>query len=239
MSMKVDVATGSLKTIRLYGEMGRLFGRVHKVFLSGNTTKEALQFLLASFPEMSAYLTQAKERGVGFSVFSGKRNLVRPELEMSTGSEDIRIAPMLFGSKKAGVFQIIVGVILVIVGVLGSVFGEQFGGGVWGPIMWKMGISMILGGVIQLLTPVPKGKSAADSAANSPSYSFNGPVNTTAQGHPVPCIYGGPMKVGSAVISGGISVGDTAIVDQNPGGANGTGGHGGDLYGNRTDVVVV
>jgi hypothetical protein len=74
------------------------------------------------------------------------------------------------------------------------------------------GIAMIAGGVVQLLTPVPKGMSAKDASANTPSYNFNGPVNTEAQGHPVPLFYGGPMTVGSAVASAGIDTVDTAYV---------------------------
>jgi predicted phage tail protein len=38
---------------------------------------------------------------------------------------------------------------------------------------------------------------------NKPSFLFDGPVNTIAQGHPVPVGYG-EMYVGSAVISAGI-----------------------------------
>jgi hypothetical protein len=68
---------------------------------------------------------------------------------------------------------------------------------------------MIAGGVVQLLTPLPKGLHSKDSAGNMPSYSFNGPVNTQAQGNPVPLLYGGPLKVGSAVISAGIDTLET------------------------------
>jgi len=69
---------------------------------------------------------------------------------------------------------------------------------------------MILGGVVQLLTPIPKG-SAANTAANAPSYVFNGAVNTQAQGNPVPLLYG-RMIVGSAVISAGIKAEDYSPV---------------------------
>jgi predicted phage tail protein len=74
---------------------------------------------------------------------------------------------------------------------------------------------MIIGGVIQLLTPVPKG-SAANTAANAPSYVFNGAVNTQAQGNPVPLLYG-RMIVGSAVISAGISAEDYVPVETSVG----------------------
>jgi predicted phage tail protein len=61
----------------------------------------------------------------------------------------------------------------------------------------------VLGGVAQMLSPQQKGLSSKDSPDNGASYNFNGPVNTQAQGNPVPLLYG-RMIVGSAVISAGI-----------------------------------
>ena len=83
----------------------------------------------------------------------------------------------------------------------------------WNPLGWAansmmmaatvgMGMSMVLGGVVQLLSP-QQTYDSAERPENRPSYNFNGPVNTTAQGHPVPLCYG-RMIVGSAVISAGI-----------------------------------
>ncbi|SCZ74077.1 hypothetical protein SAMN03159324_05182 [Pseudomonas sp. NFPP18] len=62
---------------------------------------------------------------------------------------------------------------------------------------------MVAGGVIQMLSPQAKGLGTQDSPNNRPSYSFNGAVNTSVQGNPVPLLYG-RMIVGSAVISAGI-----------------------------------
>jgi predicted phage tail protein len=95
---------------------------------------------------------------------------------------------------------------------------------------------MIIGGAIQMLSPQPKGSSAKDSPGNTPSYSFNGPINTEAQGHPVPYFAGGPMWIGSAVISAGISVEDHSHAALAPGSGSGSLGHGGDLYRPRTEV---
>ena len=70
--------------------------------------------------------------------------------------------------------------------------------------MATIGASMILGGVIELLSPVAKTNSGdGESATNKPSYNFNGAINTQAQGHPVPLAYGRVM-CGSAVISAGM-----------------------------------
>ncbi|MCH3763267.1 tail assembly protein, partial [Campylobacter coli] len=66
-----------------------------------------------------------------------------------------------------------------------------------------LGLSMMLGGVAQMLSPQQRLLSARDRPENGASYNFNGPVNTTAQGNPVPLLYG-EMFVGSATISAGI-----------------------------------
>ncbi|MEL6098134.1 tail assembly protein, partial [Stenotrophomonas maltophilia] len=70
------------------------------------------------------------------------------------------------------------------------------------------GWSLAIGGVVQMLSPQPRGLGAKESAENAPNYSMNGPVNVQAQGNPVPVAYGGHdtkgMVVGSVVISGGI-----------------------------------
>ncbi|GAP66834.1 hypothetical protein MBSD_n2149 [Mizugakiibacter sediminis] len=204
-------------TIRLYGEMGAKFGRVHRAHLDTNTPAEAVRYLCSQFPKAKAYLMGAKDRGVAFAVFRGKENIKKENLTEPVGQDEIRIAPVIMGSKNGGVFSIILGAVLVVVGFLGSTYGQAFGGGVWGPILTKMGIAMIAGGVVQLLTPVPKAPKNRDAPDNAPSYSFNGAVNTQAQGNPVPLLYG-RMIVGSAVVSAGINAEDYSPASAGVGG---------------------
>ncbi|SAI70462.1 Phage-related protein%2C tail component [Bordetella ansorpii] len=70
-------------------------------------------------------------------------------------------------------------------------------------------MALALGGITQMLAPQQRGLSTRDSPDNGASYNFNGPVNTTAQGNPVPVLYG-EMFVGSAVVSAGIYAEDQA-----------------------------
>lgn len=198
-----------LKTIRLYGELGRRFGRQHR--LAVRNTNEAIRALSAMQPGFEAFLIQAKDRGMTFSVFAGKDNLKKEELDRPVGSDDIRIAPIISGSKRAGLFQTILGVALIVGAsiVTGGAASAAFGwsaalasGGMTGAIA-MMGVSMMIGGVAQMLAPTPQGLGTSDRPENRPSYTFNGPVNTQAQGNPVPVLYG-RLVVGSAVISASI-----------------------------------
>lgn len=215
-----------VRTVRLYGPLGTKFGR--KFRLAVASPAEAVQALCAQLPGFERYLLEAKDKGFGFAVFNGKKNIREEELTFDAGEDDIRIAPMTFGAKKGGVFQIIVGVIMVVVGAVLTYFGF---GAIGVPLM-KMGVAMIIGGIVQLLMPAPKG-GTGEHVEDNPSYLFNGPINTTAQGHPVPLLYG-RLLVGSAVISAGISVDDGSVApvedEDNPkigGGGSGGGNTGG------------
>ena len=143
----------------------------------------------------------AHEKGVTYAVFNGRYNLSRDELKNPPGRSDIRIAPMLQGSKRAGALQTIIGAVLVVVGAI----TYSYGGGA----LVSVGLSLMAGGVLQMLAPQKNGTSTQDQADNQASYNFNGPVNTSAQGNNVPLGYGRCIG-GSAVISGGIYAEDQA-----------------------------
>ncbi|HHQ4311091.1 TPA: tail assembly protein [Serratia fonticola] len=189
------------RTIRLYGVLGVTFGRVHKLVV--DTPKEAIKALSITIPGFERFLLTAKNRGLTFSVFIGRKNIREEELEFQ-GVDDIRIAPIIIGSKKAGAFQTILGAVLVVVGVVVGVMTSWTGiGGTIGYGMAMSGASMMLGGVVQMLSPQQGGLARRESPDNKPSYAFGGPVNTIAQGNPVPILYG-KRRIGGAIISAGI-----------------------------------
>ena len=185
-----------IRTIRLYGKLGAKFGRVHR--LAVDSAAEAVRALSVLLPGFRQELANSSNRGVSYAVFHGKRNLGPEELGHSPGAEDIRIAPVLQGRKRGGILQTIIGAVLL---VTGAYLANGY--------LMSAGASMMLGGVSQMLSPHPRGLSAKDDPNNGASYNFNGPVNTSAQGNPVPLLYG-RMLVGSAVISAGIYAEDQA-----------------------------
>ena len=197
-----------LKTVRLYGKLGTRFGRIHRLAVA--SAAEAVRALCAIRPGFERELMSSRDRGIHYAVFLGKRNIAEEEMLHPAGRDDIRIAPVLQGSGRGGLFQTILGVAMM-------VFAMRAAGGFtslaglsstlasegWVGVTAMMGMSMMIGGVMQLLSPQIKELSAKDSAGNGASYHFNGVVNTTAQGNPVPLGYG-RMIVGSAVVSAGI-----------------------------------
>ena len=157
--------------------------------------------------------------GLSYRVLVGHRPVEDAENEfvLSSGYEQpYTLAPVIEGSKNA-LGTILTGVALIGLAALAgpAAFGALSGawaagwGATAGYFAAHVGVGLVLGGLSQLVSPTPKSGSPAERPENKPSNIFNGPVNTTAQGHPVPVCYG-RLIVGSAVISAGISVGDIA-----------------------------
>lgn len=194
-----------MTTIKLSGSLASLFGREHQRLIG--PTREAFRALSATIPGFEKFMNTSKGRGLTFAVFVDKNNVTQDDLDFPNGGQTIRIVPIIMGSKRAGVLQTILGAVLVVVGVLGSTIGQAWGGGVWGPAAWKIGAAMMVGGVVQMLSPQPAGLASKQDAANQASYAFGGVTNTAAQGYPVPLLYGKHL-IGGAIISAGIYVED-------------------------------
>lgn len=192
----------TLREVRLYGRLGAKFGRVHRLAVS--SAAEAIRALCVLIPGFERELSDSEAHGVRFACFVGKRNIGEDAMRHPVGGDAIRIAPVLAGAKRAGLFQTILGAVLIVVAsVYSGGVAAAFSAGGWAGTTAVLGASLMLGGVVQMLSPQQRGLSAADSPENGASYNFNGPVNTSAQGNPVPLLYG-RMIVGSSVISAGI-----------------------------------
>ncbi|APO81797.1 tail assembly protein [Pseudomonas putida] len=198
-----------VRTIRLYGELGRLFGRVH--YLAVSSAAEAVKALGVLFPEFNPYLASSKDKGMAFAVFHGKRNIGRDELGNPPGAADIRIAPIVQGSKSGGGLQVVLGIALIaaasfFTGGLAAggagLFGAGAAGTTWGAV-GMVGFSLAIGGVAQMITGQQAKIDSGEAVDNRPSYNFSGIKNTVTQGNPVPLCYG-EMTTGSAQLSLGI-----------------------------------
>ncbi|WP_413499134.1 tail assembly protein [Buttiauxella gaviniae] len=196
-----------MTTIRMSGPLGKTFGKTHQRLI--RTNYEAFRALVATLPGFEKYMNSSRARGLTYAIFVGKKNIGEDDLEFPNNGREIRIVPVIIGSKRAGALQTILGAALVVVGAIGAFtpIGQAFGGAAWGPAAMQMGAAMIAGGVIQMLSPQPSGLSSKQSADNQASYAFGGVTNTAAQGYPVPLGYGRRL-IGGAIISAGIYVED-------------------------------
>ncbi|EKZ6648792.1 tail assembly protein [Klebsiella pneumoniae] len=188
--------------IELSGILGKTFGKVHHRLIS--TVQEAGIALAATIPGFEHFMNNSKEKGLTFAVFKGKKNIGKDDLRFPVGGEVIRIVPVLIGSKKAGLLQTILGAVIIVASAVGSYFVPGNPVSAFG---YKMGAAMMLGGVVQMLSPQPAGLARKESADNKASYAFGGVTNTASQGYPVPLLYG-KRRIGGAIISAGIYVED-------------------------------
>ncbi len=198
-----------IRTVRLYGKLGARFGRVHH--LAVNSAAEAVRALGVLHQGFNQFLAEAKDIGLAFTVFYGRRNLGKDQLCDPPSHNDIRIAPVVQGSKSGGGLQTVLGIALIAVASFFS-GGLAAGGatslyGATATAAWTavgaVGFSLAIGGVAQMITGTQTGIDSSEAADNRPSYNFAGIKNTVTQGNPVPLCYG-EMTAGSAMLSLGI-----------------------------------
>nr|WP_251927954.1 tail assembly protein [Raoultella planticola] len=182
--------------IELSGVLAKTFGRVHHRLIS--TTQDAGVALAATIPGFERFMIDSKDKGLTFAVFKGKTNIGADDLGYPVTGDTIRIVPVIAGCKKAGLLQTIMGAVIVATGAIATFVFDQ----PWGVNLMVAGGSMMVGGVIQMLSPQPAGLARKESSENKASYAFGGVTNTASQGYPVPLCYG-KRRIGGAIISAG------------------------------------
>lgn len=199
-----------MKNILLLGELGKKFGRKYR--LNVKTPAEAIRALCANFPEFEGFVSNSHKRNVGYRVLVGKKDISADNLHDPIGKQEIKIVPVI-GGAGGDIGNIIIGAALIVASfyIPGAMFAVEaaLATGISVTTMasaaFFVGTALVLSGASQMLSPTTSaGTDPSERPENQPSYVFNGAVNTTAQGHPVPIGYG-RLIVGSAVISAGIS----------------------------------
>lgn len=122
-------------------------------------------------------------------------------LKSQSDVEDIHIIPALAFGKNGGVLQTIIGVTLIVVGIaMGGVF--------WPAIFISTGIGMVVGGLVQMLSPQPQ--LSATGAQETRSKYLGGFQNTVRIGTTIPLLYG-RRRVGGHLLSINIDAKDTGL----------------------------
>jgi predicted phage tail protein len=190
-----------LRKIKLYGKLAKFIG--HRVLEADvATAAEAVRFLLANWPELEAHMSDQHYR-----VSIGTYDLELEELHHPAGQAPISFVPVVAGAGAVG--RILAGIAIIAFAIVtagaGLIAGLGLGFGASTAIsIGLVGLSLVAGGIAQLLTPTPKVAQGADNQDDPrKSYSFSGIQNTSRAGTPVPIVYGETV-VGSVVISAGI-----------------------------------
>ena len=228
------------KKIILLGRMGELFGREHN--LNVKTVQEAMHAIDCMKGGLRRYLMDCTELGVEFVVQKGgeihedlkdakdEYIIGYDEIEMELGEEDIIITPIPEGSGKLGdIFKTIIGIILMVVGMYTG-----------NPYLFSMGFNLAIMGIVGLMMP-----EFGEDEAEGESTLFNGPIQNTKMGVPVPLCYG-RLEVGGSPVNFGFTktrvtsaIGYTFVSSANNSSSlsSGTGGSGSGGYGTYSPLL--
>lgn len=198
-----------LKTMTLKGAIGKKFGRVHRFHVAD--INEFLRAMCSQVKGFKKYVSNAHLNGVKFAFYSGKNNISLEEFDMSSAATEYTMVPVIEGAKQAGMLQIVIGAVALVAAFFtaGASFAAFAGisaatAAATTTALVGIGLSMTIGGVVQMLTPQPSFNVGASSDSdNKANYAFGAPVNTVAMGYPVPLLYG-QREIGGAIISAGI-----------------------------------
>lgn len=179
-----------LTTIKLHGWLGKKYGKTFKLYV--NNVREAVDLLSA---QIKGFRQDIIKNSRCYRVLVQNEAKGPDELFDSATGKCIRIIPVVAGS--GNVAKIIVGAILI---YLAPYAAPEIAGAIGG-----MGWSLVIGGAMGLIFGTAKASTGESNSESKTSYLFSGTVNTTGQGNQVPLAYGGPIQIGSQVISAGVS----------------------------------
>lgn len=169
--------------VKFHGILKKLCPKVYEI--DAQTPAEAMRGLTNQLPQLrrkdgKKYECQIKECPTKESLFSTFGDI-----------SELNIYPSFVasgGGNSGGWIQVVVGTILIIVGIALVVYTA----GTWaavGKYMIQVGAAMVLGGTVQLLTPVPKIRNTQESQVAESRF-FNSNQNTTAIGTRIAVAYG-------------------------------------------------
>ena len=212
-----------MKVVKVYGALRKRLGQCRFQF-EADTPAQAIKALIANFPGLDKWLIDSEQDGIGYRVTIGKERIGEADagaLLLPWSERDVfSITPVIAGAGE-GVGSILAGIGLVALAfVIGPAAGGFLGigaglggagmglvGGAFASAVGFLGVSLVVGGVAQMLSPAPtfSGFERGKEAARLESFNFSGITNTVQQGMPVPICYG-RCYIGSAVISSGLDV---------------------------------
>lgn len=209
-----------LRTIHLHGKMAEMYGA--RFELEVHNVAEVFRALGSQLKGFRHYVAQRHFK-VSLRHKRQGRAIAENQLTERLDKGDIHIYPAVFGAKENnGLMKIIAGVVIAAVafwaapaaGGLGAAIGGGMMGGVTYGQVAMLGLGLALTGLSQLLSPKPEGEKEEDS------FMLSGAINVVEQGGPVPLIYG-RCRVGSTLISSGITTSDIPITEKEGGGGGG------------------
>ncbi|WP_373766396.1 tail assembly protein [Glaesserella sp.] len=193
--------------VKFYGDLKR-FEPNEPIELEVSSFKELMNGLLSQIQGLNQYLRKGY-----YKVRIGKRYLSEEQIKTNptmTLADDctVHFTPVVAGAgKNMNVMNIVIGVVLIAASwYAGGAAGWSYLGaqGFAGATMaFTMGASMVLSGVMGLLTKPPSMDTKLSDSEKQQSTSFSNLRNLTPQGRPIPLLYG-KMMTSLVLISQGL-----------------------------------
>ena len=202
-----------LKKIKVYGKLRQFLGKSY-FKAAVKSPQQAFAFLKANFEGVEKHMNDQL-----YKIKMGGRVVTEDFLTMS-GQGDIQIIPVatgglpivLGGGLIATNFMSLNLLAVTGAGYLASLSTVPFIAGTVATALTTVGVSMIVGGVVEMIAPTQPASNISQVGDTDPSirgsYSFSGSQNVANAGVPIPIIYGS-VFTGSVIISAGS---DTAQV---------------------------
>tara|TARA_R100001440_G_scaffold23906_1_gene38818 strand:- start:2339 stop:2887 length:549 start_codon:yes stop_codon:yes gene_type:complete len=171
--------------LTIYGRLRKLVGQ-STFEIKANSPREAFSFLINNFDGVNEHIKDQE-----YCVMAGDLRIWGDMLDLQTES-DIKIIPVIHGE---GLFKTLLGFGLAVFGGFIPVIG---------PWVQRYGISLMIDGIQDMLTPDPKPNNVQrQEDPQDPSFVFTGLLNNSKQGVPINIVYGETL-IGSTVVSSSI-----------------------------------
>lgn len=181
-----------LRRIHLHGSLKSI--HPEPIEIRAETVADALKAITSQLPGFQGNAIEGPKRikVVGFDTLE---SLIVP-----TEVVDLHLFPQLNGGKSGGFFQILIGAVLIAASFIPGL-------NAFAPILLKVGIMMVLGGILQLFnTPKRDNKDSPEKK----SHYLGTPKNTVEIGTRIPILCG-EDKIGGHYLSFQIDAIDTGV----------------------------
>jgi predicted phage tail protein len=172
----------------LHGYLKDLYSE--EIYIEGNDPAEVINGFCK---QTKAFDVKPDEENHQIRVlgFETKESLFSPFPE---GTKELHLTPDLRGGKSGGFFKIVIGAVLIAAAFLtaGTSLAATtlFGSTTIGSAMFSLGVSLVLGGLLELLSPAPQIDSLPSTQDPEASKYLASDQNTVKIGTRIPLLYG-------------------------------------------------
>lgn len=195
--------------VKLHGYLRGLYPE--ELILSGNTPAEVINGMCRQTKAFDVGPGQDRH-AISVVGFPTKESLYN---QIPSDVKELHIMPAFTGGKGGGFFKVIIGVVIVasvfLTGGASLAAGSLTFSSTLASVAFNFGVSLILGGLLELVSPAPKIDKSGNSASDPEASKYLGAnQNTVKIGTRIPLLYGECLAYGH-YISFDVAANDVAL----------------------------